>query len=495
MNAAGDRVAIGAIWASHVRIYQWNGTSWAQMGSDIDEEIFADKSGWSVSINSVGDRVAIGAIWNNGASGTDSGHVRIYEWSGAAWIKIVEDIDGEAANDQSGFSVSMNAAGNRVVIGANLNDGTSGTDRGHVRVYSAQEPRRWVKLGNSIIENNVSDFGASMSMNAAGNRIVIGGTLNASNSGLTSTYEYNGSSWVKLGLTIGGEAANDYSGVSVAMSAVGSIIAIGASGNDNGGSGTSNFGHVRVYSWNGTSWTQVGTDINGEAIGDFSGESIAMNTDGNRVAIGAFLNNGASGLDRGHVRVYSWNGSAWVQLGADIDGLAVEDWNGYTVAMNASGSRIAIGAPQNDASGTDTGQIRVFEYNGSSWVQLGSGINGVGNYASAGYQLAMNAVGNKIVFGYGGLKIFEYNGSSWVQDGSTITSLVGSSRVLDMDYSGNIVVTTSSSRAQVYQKIGASWQLLSQFNERYVSQVATNFAGNIIAVAINGYEVEIYKLV
>ncbi|GIR23670.1 hypothetical protein CM15mP37_11750 [bacterium] len=48
--------------------------------------------------------------------------------------QLGSDIDGEAASDQSGISVSMNSSGDRVAIGANGNDGTA-TNAGHVRVY------------------------------------------------------------------------------------------------------------------------------------------------------------------------------------------------------------------------------------------------------------------------------------------------------------------------------------------------------------------------
>ena len=55
--------------------------------------------------------------------------------------------------------------------------------------------------------------------------------------------------------------------------------------------------------YNGTSWNQLGSDIDGEAAGDFSGESVSMNAAGERVAIGAIRNNG-NGYRSGHVRVY-----------------------------------------------------------------------------------------------------------------------------------------------------------------------------------------------
>ena len=45
-----------------------------------------------------------------------------------------QDIDGEAAGDKSGYSVSLSSDGNIVAIGANSNDG-NGTSSGHVRIY------------------------------------------------------------------------------------------------------------------------------------------------------------------------------------------------------------------------------------------------------------------------------------------------------------------------------------------------------------------------
>ena len=72
----------------------------------------------------------------------------------------------------------------------------------------------------------------------------------------------------------------------------------------------SNAGHVRVFEWNGSAWTLLGNDIDGEAAGDLSGRCVALSDDGSIVAIGADGNDGsASGA--GHVRVYQWNGSSW----------------------------------------------------------------------------------------------------------------------------------------------------------------------------------------
>ena len=78
-----------------------------QLGSDIDGEGEFDYFGFSVSMNSAGDRVAIGANENDGTA-SDAGHVRVYEYSNSSWTQVGSDIDGEAAGDYSGISVSMN---------------------------------------------------------------------------------------------------------------------------------------------------------------------------------------------------------------------------------------------------------------------------------------------------------------------------------------------------------------------------------------------------
>ena len=72
------------------------------------------------------------------------------------------------------------------------------------------------------------------------------------------------------------------------------------------------------------SQAQLGSDIDGEAAGDFNGFSVSIDSDGSHVAIGAHENDG-NGSNSGHVRVYSWDGSAWTQAGNDIDGEAPGD--------------------------------------------------------------------------------------------------------------------------------------------------------------------------
>ncbi len=158
-----------------------------------------------------------------------------------------------------------------------------------------------------------------------------------------------------MGSDIDGESYYDESGGSVSLSPDGSTVAIGAGYND--GNGT-NSGHVRIYSYDSGSstWTQMGSDIDGESAGDFSGDSVSLSSDGSTVAIGAYSNDG-NGSSSGHVRIYSYDSgsSTWTQMGSDIDGESSNDFSGWSVSLSPDGSTVAIGASYNDGNGADSG--------------------------------------------------------------------------------------------------------------------------------------------
>ena len=284
----------------HVRVHDWNGSSWQQRGADIDGENTGDMSGNAVAVNGDGNTIAIGAI-NNDGNGQDSGHVRVYQWSGSAWTQVGSDIDGEANNDNSGVSISLSTDGRTLAVGADNNDGANGSDSGHVRVY-----------------------------------------------------DLSGSQWLQRGVDIDGESASDYSGVSVDLSGDGKSLVVGAKDNDGNGS---NAGHARVFDWSGSRWEQRGSDIDGESSGDQSGSSATISNDGQTVVLGAPGNDGA-GDNAGHARIYSWNGFQWGIQGTDVDGSAANALNGTSVGVSSDGTRMVTGSPGADNS---KGEAIVFQ--------------------------------------------------------------------------------------------------------------------------------------
>ena len=369
LSADGTVVAIGAdkndgngTDSGHVRVYQNNAGTWTQLGQDIDGEGTYDHSGDSVSLSADGSVVAIGASENSG-NGTNSGHVRVYQNNAGTWTQIGQDIDGGAALDYSGYSVSLSADGSVVAIGAPFNN-DNGIFSGHVRVYQ-NNAGTWTQQGGEIDgEASYDSSGMSVSLSADGSVVAIGAPYNNLHPGISSgyarVYQNNAGTWTQLGQDIDGEGIDDRSGISVSLSADGTVVAIGADKNDDNGTDS---GHVRVYQNNAGIWTQIGQDIDGAAEGDRFGLSVSLNADGSVVAIGAIYNDG-NGNDSGHVRVYQNNAGTWTQLGWTIYGAAEGDISGKSVSLSADGSVVAIGAPNNDGF-TDNfrfGHVRVYEF-------------------------------------------------------------------------------------------------------------------------------------
>ena len=347
----------GGIETGQVRMFDWNGSSWIQRGGDINGEAAGDKSGWSISLSDDGNTIAIGARYNDGG-GSNSGHVRIYDWNGSAWTQRGLDIDGEAANDEMGQSVALSSDTNSLVVGSPWNDG-NGSKSGSVRVYD-WNGSAWVQRGTDIDGESGNNYnGQSVSISADGSVIAMGAVKNNGSAGHVRIYSWNGSAWVQRGSDIDGETANDETGQSIALSADGTTVVMGAQFNAGGGI---NSGHARVFDWNGSAWVQRGADIDGESSGDNSGISVSISDDGDSIAIGARSNDGA-GADAGQARVYNWNGSAWVQRGADIDGESSGDKSGQSVHLSGDGISLAVGAPFNDnGNGSDAGQARVYDW-------------------------------------------------------------------------------------------------------------------------------------
>ena len=119
--------------------------------------------------------------------------------------------------------------------------------------------------------------------------------------------------------------------------------------------------------------TQLGADIDGESAEDSSG-AVSLSSDGSRLVIGAPGNDG-NGSGSGHARVYQWSGTVWVQLGADIDGEAVGDHSGESVSLSSDGNRLAIGAGGNDGNGTGSGHVRVYDLSMFNVFRINPGLN------------------------------------------------------------------------------------------------------------------------
>jgi surface protein len=339
MNSDGNIIGIGA-GTGYVKVYQFlaDTQSWSEYGSF---------TGYTVSLSSNGSIIAVG--------NSNSNHVKVYQYqaSSSSWVQLGSDINGEVDSDNSGRSISLNSDGSIIAIGASSNDG-SFNNSGHVRVYQYEgSSSSWVQLGSDIDGEADSDYsGNSVSMNSDGSIVAIGAYQNngsGNNSGHVRIYKYSNNSWAQLGSDIDGEAANDKSGTSVSINNSGSIVAIGAPSNSGGLGG----GHVRVYKWNGTLWSQVGSDLDGK-WGDKFGTSISLNDEGKIISVGS------PHFSKGLTEVFQFVDGYWKSM-AYLSGEGSFDYSGVATALSGNGSIVATGSDENDGNGDNSGHVRIYK--------------------------------------------------------------------------------------------------------------------------------------
>jgi len=354
--------------------YGWKRT---QLGQTIYGNATGDRFGYSADI-SAGKVVVLGSPGSS-ANEDQPGYVQVFYLDSddeagttGTWKQVGQDIIGEGIGDEFGWSVSISDDGKTIAVGADFNDGRNGEDSGHVRIYRLDDDgMSWAQIGEDFDGDAAGDWlGYSVSLSANGSIVAIGapqGGIDGVWTGQVKVYRIDsgGSSWEQLGESIYGDNANDLFGQSVGISPDGESLAVGSPGNS-----SVRPGYVKVFSlenggvdFGANSWKQIGKDIKGKAIGDQFGWSVSLSDDAKTLAVGApYANRKDGGDDTGHVGVYRMDDSesGWTQIGKDIDGEAAYDYSGESVSLSADGNTVAIGSIWNDDNGDNSGHVRVF---------------------------------------------------------------------------------------------------------------------------------------
>jgi len=212
----------------------------------------------------------------------------------------------------------------------------------------------------------------------------------------------------------------DSFGGAVALSADGKTLAVGALYDDV--SGNADQGSVTVYGRSGKSWVEEKVLVaeNGSAE-DWFGYSVAVSADGNTLAIGAVYADVNGNKDEGSVSVFARSGGAWsLQKTLNISGGAAGDLFGYAVALSADGSTLAVGAISDDVNANvDQGSVSVFARTGTAWkeqqvITLDNGAAS-GNF---GWSVSLSTDGNTLAAGgpnqgAGKAAVFTRSGGTW----------------------------------------------------------------------------------
>lgn len=259
-------------------------------------------------------------------------------------------------------------------------------------------------------------FGMGVDISDDGNTIVVGAPLEDSNatgingiqanesmgdSGAAYIFTRSGSTWTQQAyIKASNTGGSDWFGFAVAISGDGNTATIGAYREDGSNSGINpvsndaagDAGAAYVFTRSGSTWTQQSYIKAGNAGGsDWFGSALALSTDGNTLAVGAYREdsnsvgvnssyNDAAG-DSGAVYIYSRSGSTWTQQAYIKAGnTGGSDVFGFSIDLSGDGNKLIVGAPLEDGDGTgvnpaennawgDAGAAYIFSRSGSAWSQ------------------------------------------------------------------------------------------------------------------------------
>jgi hypothetical protein len=304
--------------------------------------------------------------------------------------------------------------------------------------------------------------------------------------------------WTQVGNSMNGQVAGDFCGSSTAISADGTIVAMGSPVNANAGSGA---GQVRVFGVSNGVWSQIGQDLNGETSGDQTGRDVSLSADGSIVAIGEPFNNDL-GYTSGQVRVFKNINNSWVKIGNDLYGDHASAAAGTSVDLSANGNVVAFGAPNTAVNGVPQfiGKVRVFEQNNNNWIQKGGDIDGDGSIIKFGQCVSLSADGNIVAIGQTGdpmvnspaqigrVKVYQFVNNQWVQLGNTIFGAVVKDEFgirVSLSGTGTILAISSptSNVVLVYQLNNGVW---TQVGNTLVGENTGDNFGSSISLSNSG---------
>lgn len=371
-----------------------------QLGSDINGQSAGAKAGSAVALDADGDRVVIGESENNNST-TRAGATRVLEYNGSAWVQIGSRQFGPTSYDYMGFAVDISDDGSTFITGIPRHEYGGNSNQGMAQVYE-YDGSAWVQKGGDLPGVGTSDqAGYAVAISGDGSRVIVGMPFHDDipnttyDVGLFRVFEYSGGSWVQLGADIEGDGDNDQMGKSVGMSTDGTRVVIGIPGEDNNGF---NAGQTRIYEYNSSVWIQLGNSIDGDVAGDNSAEAVTISGDGTRVAIGAEEDD-TNGTNSGQVRIFELNGATWVQVGSDIDGASAGDAIGSSVSLSNDGKELVIGCRWFDNStGTNAGHNFVYTESGGTWTNI---LEVAGEFAGdeSGASVSISKDGTTVAFG------------------------------------------------------------------------------------------------
>ncbi len=412
--------------------------------------------------------------------------------------------------------------GNGVVTSGEVCDDGNLTDWDGCNSDCTTSALAYVKASNT---SSFSLFGRSVAVSGDGSTLAVAASAensaatgidgnqadhSAPGAGAVYVFARSGTAWVQQAyIKASNTGPGNEFGWSIALSADGSTLAVGAWLEDSAATGidgnqadtsAEEAGAVYVFTRNGTTWSQQAyVKASNTDAADFFGWTVALSGDGSTLAVAAIGEDSATtGIDgeqadnsaesAGAVYVFTRNGTTWSQqayvkasnTGAS-DHLGANDFFGWSVALSGDGSMLAVGAISEDSAATGidgnqadnsapgAGAVYVFSRTGMTWSQQAYvKASNAGTHDGFGSSVAMSADGTTLAVGAFG-------------EGSAATGVDG-------DQTDEVAFDAGA--AYVFVRSGASWSQQAYVKasntdsqDRFGWRIALSSDGSTLAVS------------
>jgi hypothetical protein len=363
LSADGNTAIVGGVIDNSAWVFTRSGGTWAQQGPKL---VGSDRVGnaWfgkSVSLSADGNTAIVGGYWDN----ANTGAAWVFIRSGSTWAQQGTKLVGIGAVGAAGqgHSVSLSADGNIAAIGGAYDD----TNKGATWIFT-RSGNTWVQKKLVVLGVGATKQGQSVSLSADATTLMIGGVNATSNVSNAWVYTRSGSTWTQQGTTIAGSDAvgTAANGTNVTLSADGNTAMMG-SVSDNG-----NRGAAWVFTRSGNAYTQKGKKL--VALGTvgttlYMGRSVALSADGTNMLVGADGDDTNKGATWSYAIGVTYDGNG--NTGGTVPASQLETIGSSVTLATNSGALVKTGntfAGWNtlaNGTGTSYTEAEVITFNGS----------------------------------------------------------------------------------------------------------------------------------
>lgn len=292
--------------AGSVYVFTRAGTTWTQQAKlKAADGTAQDYFGNALALSNDASVLAIGAYGDN-LRGADEGAVYLYTRVNASWT-FQEKVSASDAftQDYFGGDIALSGDGKTLVVGSTGSQ-SGGRFRGAAYVFT-ESMGLWTQT-QKLVSPTATDYdsmGQHVAITRDGSRLAVSGydtTGSGYTKGQVNVYRYVDDRYVfETRLLAADAAAKDYFGSSLGLSYDGKTIVVGAYYDDDKGT---NSGSVYLFTRLNTTWSQVAKlkASDGQA-NDWFGYSAALASSGSVLAVGAYGED-AKASECGAVYVY-----------------------------------------------------------------------------------------------------------------------------------------------------------------------------------------------